>query len=285
MRRALPVALLAPALSAGAQAIHGPSSVTAGSTFSIATEGSGKAALLVSGPGGALRREVTLGQTVQFTPSEIFNAGHYLVVLTAGATAATAGLDVLPAPGAASLSFLARPSRLPVGVRSGVSGTAFVFDTYGNLISRPVPVAFALAAPEGSTQARTVPTRNGVAWTTMDAAPRQGRARFTAEAGGVRATRIIDQVPGDPCGLVMTARPGAHGVQLETAPVRDCGGNPIPDGTVVTFTETYGGGQSTVDAPVKQGTARAEMPAIPGARFSAASGVVAGNEIRWGGGR
>ena len=27
-------------------------------------------------------------------------------------------------------------------------------------------------------------------------------------------------------------------MELETAPVRDCSGNPVPDGTIVTFTET-----------------------------------------------
>ena len=57
----------------------------------------------------------------------------------------------------------------------------------------------------------------------------------------------------------------------------------LPDGTVVTFTELYNGTQTTVDVPLKRGIAQAEMPAYSGAKISAATGVVLGNEIRWGG--
>jgi len=55
----------------------------------------------------------------------------------------------------------------------------------------------------------------------------------------------------------------------------------VPDGTVVTFTETYQGGQSTVDVPLKQGIAEVQMPAQSGAMISVASGLVLGNQIRW----
>jgi hypothetical protein len=73
-------------------------------------------------------------------------------------------------------------------------------------------------------------------------------------------------------------------IALETEPVRDCNGNPVPDGTIVTFTQTYRGGQSMVDVPLKRGVARTEMPARSGAVISVASGVVMGNEIHWSGG-
>jgi hypothetical protein len=93
--------------------------------------------------------------------------------------------------------------------------------------------------------------------------------------------RIVGQVPGDPCSLKMTAHPAGQQIQLQTEPVRDCSGNAVPDGTIVTFTETYDGGESTVDVPLKRGIAEIRMPAHPGARISVASGVVLGNEIRW----
>jgi len=279
--------MLAGSLAALAQTpgMSVPASVVAGSSFSVATTGSGKAALYLSGPGGVLRRDLELGETLQFSAADIYNAGHYLAILVAGSSTSTGTLDVLPASRAETLSFLARPSRLPVGVRSGISGTAYVFDAYRNLITTPVSISFQLSTPTSPLQARTVGSRNGVAWTTMDSTPKEGRARFVAQSGSITSTRVIDEVPGDPCGLIMSAHRAGRRVQLETAPVRDCRGNPVPDGTVVTFTETYNGVQSTVDAPLKQGTARAAMPSMPGARFSVASGVVAGNEIRWGGGQ
>jgi hypothetical protein len=94
--------------------------------------------------------------------------------------------------------------------------------------------------------------------------------------------RIIQLVPGDPCRLKMDVRPSGQRLQLETEPVRDCSGNAVPDGTIVTFTETYDGGQATVDVPLKRGVAKTEMPAYKGATISVATGVVMGNEIRWG---
>jgi hypothetical protein len=94
--------------------------------------------------------------------------------------------------------------------------------------------------------------------------------------------RVIQQVPGDPCAIKMSAKPDGKSIALETEPVRDCSGNAIPDGTVVTFTQNYRGGQTTVDVPLKRGVAKVEMPAVPGANITVASGVVLGNEIHWG---
>ena len=54
-------------------------------------------------------------------------------------------------------------------------------------------------------------------------------------------------------------------LELQTNPVRDCSGNAIPDGTIVTFTENYAGTQSTVDVPLKRGIAQVEMRAHSGA--------------------
>jgi len=89
-------------------------------------------------------------------------------------------------------------------------------------------------------------------------------------------------VRGDPCSLKMSAHPAGQQIELQTEPVRDCSDNAVPDGTIVTFTESYEGGESTVDVPLKRGIAEVKMPARPGAKLSVASGVVLGNEIRWG---
>src|SRR5262249_1766936 len=66
---------------------------------------------------------------------------------------------------------------------------------------------------------------------------------------------------------------------VQTDPVRDCSGNPVPDGTVVSFTKMDSGGKTTVDVPVKRGVARVELPVKGNARVFAASGVVTGNEL------
>jgi hypothetical protein len=282
-------AVLIATLAVGAQSLVAeegalilPKTVEAGKAFSIQSSGSGKATLYIVGLGQVLKRDVQLGEAVSFSPGSIYSAGHYVTVLTRESSPAESGsLDVMPAAQPADLTFLARPSRLPVGQQGGITGAAYVFDAYRNLISAAVSVTFELSSPAGAAQRRTVETKNGAAWTVMDSTAQQGADKFVARAGDVSSMRIVGQVPGDPCTLKMSAHPSGQQVQLQTEPVRDCSGNPVPDGTIITFTESYQGSQSTVDVPLKRGIAEVKMPARPGARISVASGVVLGNEIRW----
>ena len=264
------------------QSLTLPKTVEAGSAFSIPTSGSGKATLYIAGLGQALKREVELGQAVSFAAGTLYSAGHYVTVLERESSSAESGsFDVVPAAKPADVTFLARPSRLPVGLHGGITGAAYVFDSYHNLITKPTQISFELSSPKGAKQTRTVATRYGAAWTEMDSTEQQGADKFVARIGDVSSTRVIGQVPGDPCSLKISAKPAGQQIQLQTDPVRDCSGNAVPDGTIVTFTETYSGGESTVDVPLKRGIAEVKMPARPGARISVASGVVLGNEIRW----
>jgi hypothetical protein len=265
--------------------LNWPQSVAAGSAFSVPTQGSGKAVLYVVGPGQALSRDVELGNDVVFAAGDISEAGHYLALLKTDSATDTAEFDVVPATEPASLSFLAKPSRLAVNRTGGISGVAYVFDKFHNLIVHPTQVSFTLSGA-GAAQNRTATAHNGVAWVKMNAAPKAGKAEFVATAGDVSENRIIQQVPGNPCTIRMTAQRSGEKIQLKTDPVRDCNGNPVPDGTVVTFSETYHGSTLvTVDVPLKRDFAQTEMPVQEGAIISVASGVVMGNEITMGGAR
>jgi hypothetical protein len=259
-----------------------PKTVEAGSAFSIEGTGSGEAVLYIVGPAQVLRRKIRLGETTFFAAGDLHNAGHYLAVLVSGSSTENGAFDVTAAQQPSTLSFLAKPSRVAVDSHDGISGVVYVFDTFQNLILAPTQVSFQLSGAAGTAQTRTALTRNGVAWTKMNSAAKEGSGQFAAKVGSVTAKRIIQQVPGDPCDLRISARPSGQRLAVQTDPVRDCSGNVVPDGTIVTFTETYNSGESTVDAPLKRGVARAEMPAYNGARISVATGVVLGNEIRWG---
>ena len=258
-----------------------PKTVEAGAAFSIATAGSGKASLSIAGLGQVLKREVDLGQAVDFPVGTLYNAGRYVVVLQQNGESESGEFDVAPAKSVSSLSFLARPSRLPIGLHDGITGAVYTFDAYKNLIIAPTSVSFELRGPAGAVQKRVVVTRDGAAWTELDSTARQGADEFLANAGDVSSRRVVSQVPGDPCGLTMTARRDGKQVALATDPIRDCSGNPVPDGEVVTFTAAYDGDQSTVDVPIKGGIAEVDMPIHDGALISVASGVVMGNQIRW----
>ena len=258
-----------------------PASVAAGSAFTIPTSGSGHAEVYIVGPGQVLRSAVELGEPVSFSAGTLNNAGIYTVILT-GSSPQSGLLTVAPAVAPRSIAFLAEPSRLSVGLRNAVSGVAYIFDAYRNLIVAPTPVSFTLAGASGS-QARTMTARDGVAWVELDSGTHEGKAQFTARAGDAVNARVVQEVPGDPCNLSVSATPKGNMLQVETAPVRDCSGNPVSDGTIVTFTESYNGMQSTADVPLKKDIASIAMPAYPGATISVASGVVAGNQIHWSG--
>lgn len=285
MRAAIPLVLacFAPGILSVAQSgnLSIPRSIEAGSAFSVQSSGNGKGTLYIAGPGQLIKRDVQLGTETSFPAGALYNAGHYSVWLEAGGSTETGSIDVKPASKPSDLTFIAKPSRLPVALQNGITGTAYVFDSYGNLITQPLGVSFELSNPKAGTQTRTVETRNGAAWTEMNSTPHEGKDEFVARVGDVSTKRVVFQVAGEPCSLKMSAKPAGNKIQLVTDPVKDCSGNAVPDGTVVTFTELDGDTKSMVDVPLKKGVASIEMPARRGATISVASGVVLGNQIRW----
>jgi hypothetical protein len=286
MRRLLPAACLAFCLTASmalvAQDLQVPATVSAGSGFSIPTSGSGSATFYLMGPSSAVKRQVQLGQEIHVQPQEVRSAGRYLAIVRGG-SANSKGSFYVVAARPASLSFLAHPSRIPVAQREGIIGVAFVFDKWHNLVRRPEDVDFRLASKDGPAAAQTVRSRDGVAWIRMNSGRKAGNAKFVAALGGIEETRVIQQVAADPCHLQIRAERNSKGVLVQTAPIRDCSGNPVSDGTVVTFTANSPNGISTVDVPIKKDIAQAQLK-IPGpATISVASGVVMGNEVKVGG--
>jgi hypothetical protein len=129
-----------------------------------------------------------------------------------------------------------------------------------------------------------VQSKDGVAYIKLDSGRKAGAAQFVASVGDTSVRRVVEETASDPCNLRIHAQTDKNGVTLETDPVKDCAGNPVPDGTIVTFTATGPQGRSTVDARIKKGVAKAELPPLQNATVSVAAGVVVGNEIRVGGG-
>ncbi|MGE5206854.1 MAG: hypothetical protein ACM3PW_14655, partial [Chlamydiota bacterium] len=151
MRKFLPIASLAlcvlAAVSLAAQELQLPATVSAGSGFSIPTTGSGSATLYLVGPGYAAKRQVQLGQEIQIQPQEVRSAGRYLAILRGGGASQSGSFYVVAAE-PARLSFLAHPSRIPVGQRGGIIGVVFVFDKWHNLVLQPKTVNFRLATKD-----------------------------------------------------------------------------------------------------------------------------------------
>jgi len=257
-----------------------PQTVVAGNPLTIPTSGSGEATLYLVGPGYTAKRAVQLGEPVELKAEELRAAGRYTVILSPGGEASFFVTPATPA----ELAFLARPSRVPTAKTGVITGVAFVFDAFKNLVLAPAPVKFDLSV-QGTTASRTVTSSNGIAWTRMDSARKEGAAQFVASTGDVSVRRVVQQTASEPCDLTMrVAQRSAKNIVVETAPIRDCSGNAVPDGTIVTFSLVDAKGwRTTVDSRIKKGVARAELPNDAGL-LSVAAGVVMGNELRVGGG-
>lgn len=274
-------ALAVPAVFGQSGELNLPRTIEAGAAFQIECPGTGNGTVYIVGPGQAIERDVQLGHAVWFAPGTLYNAGDYMVSVTSSAASQSGSIEVVPTSKPSEITFLAKPSRLQVAQRNAITGTTYIFDSYKNLITQPQTVSFELTNESAATQSRSVQTKFGAAWTQMDSTSHEGKDTFVARIGDVSSTRIVGQVPGDPCSLKVNAHAEKDRIELATDPVRDCSGNAVPDGTIVTFTEFYEGSKSSVDVPLKKDVATVSMPAHHGSTISVASGVVLGNQIRW----
>ena len=276
--------LMIVAIGAWAADLRLPDKAVAGQNTTIATTGSGDATLYVVGPGTAIKRDIKLGSDVEIKGEQLRKSGFYEVVVKSSDGDSTKQLYVAPAA-PEKVNFLARPSRVPVGQPKVITGTAFVFDQYANLVLAPTPVTFNLTVPGAPAKTQRMTTRDGVAYLQTGSGTKAGPGQFIVTVGDNSVRRVVEETASEPCNLRFQVHKEKEGLIAETDPVRDCSGNAVPDGTIVTFISNEPGqGRSTVDARIKKGIARAVLPAVPGSTISVASGVVLGNEVRWGGG-
>jgi hypothetical protein len=266
------------ALLASAAEIRPPAQVTAGDAITIATSGSGEATFYLIGQAVASKRQVQAGSDIAVDSDQLERAGVYTAVLCASDGCASANFVVAPsAPN--RLSFLVHPSRVPVNSPNRISAVAFVQDNFHNFVLKPEPVKFSVLPKEGKEISATRNSENGVAWVRLSSAKKEGATRLGAAIGHGNEIRVVQQVAADACNLRIKASRVKKNFVIETDPVRDCSGNSVPDGTVVSFTKVDDAGKATVDVPIKRGIAKVELPVEGRAKITVASGVVTGNEL------
>ncbi len=276
------VVILLAAISAAAQQLRAPSHAVAGSGFAISTSGSGSGTFYLLGPSSAIKKKVQFGSEVQVDESEARSAGRYTAIVCDSSCASVHFFVAAAEP--AKLSFVVHPSRVPVGAPDAISAVAFAFDKYRNPVLSPTNVDFHVTLKGAPAVARSEETKDGIAWMRLASTKKGGSADVVASLGSSSDKRIVQQVPSEACNLRIHAIRKGDKIEIETDPVRDCSGNAVPDGTIVSFTATDAAGKSTVDAPLKKGIAKAVMPIHGEATVSVASGVAIGNEIKIGGG-
>jgi hypothetical protein len=265
-------------------ALHLPANVTAGVAITIPSSGSGSATFYLIGPGHVAKRNFQAGEGIQISSADIATAGTYQAIICNGDDCASTSFYVAPDRGK-ELVFLVHPSRVAVGEPNAISAVTVVVDRFHNLALQPEGVVFRATTKESTVSSPPQMTRNGVAWTRLNSGVKDGAVEISASLGQLSERRVVQQVAAEACHLRVSAEHKGDRVVLQTEPVRDCRGNPVPDGTIVTFTKLDKLGRSTVDAPIKKGVARTEMGLGGPATISVACGVVVGNDIQVGGPR
>jgi adhesin/invasin len=118
--------------------------------------------------------------------------------------------------------------------------TATVTDQFGNPVASGIVLSFSTSL--GSVSPITRVTVNGVATATLSSTI-AGLATVTATAGGVSATAQVTFTPDAPANLALVAMPSTLPVDdpsTLTATVTDQFGNPVADGTLVSFSTSFG---------------------------------------------
>ena len=264
--------------AAAAIEIRVPPKIEAGGAFTIQTSGTGSANFYLLGPSLASKRTIQLSSGVAVAPDEVSNAGEYRAVVCAGSDCTSAAFEVR-AGKPARLSFFLHPSRVPVSLPNAIDATAVISDRYDNLVLAPTNIRFEISGGSSPATVKVVTTDRGIAWMRLASSSKAGAVRIAAVLGDIQEPRIIHQVAAEACGLRLNARANGKKTVFDTDPVRDCAGNPLPDGTIVSFTKVDASGKTTVDAPLKKGVAQVELPLKGAARISVACGVVVGNEL------
>lgn len=262
--------------------LHLPANVSAGEAFDLSSSGSGPSTFYLIGPGHVAKRHFQAGNVIQISSGEIARAGTYRAMICNGQECATTNFYVTPDRGT-DLVLLVHPSRVAVGEPNAISAVAVVVDRFQNLALQPEGVTFRAITRETAVTSPPRMTRNGVVWTRLNSGLRDGTVEISASLGARSERKVVQQVAAEPCHLHVSAEHRGNRVVLQTDLVRDCRGNSVPDGTIVTFTKLDKLGRSTVDAPIKKGVARTEMDFGGPATISVTSGVVAGNDIHMGG--
>ena len=197
------------------------------------------------GPGTAIKRKVQLGQDVQLSADELEKC-RPLYDLAGSARQR----DILRHRGAGQLD------RFSGAAFARACGYAQRYQRHSICVRQvsepglqPQPVKFELNV-NGQTSA--APRRRKAASRTPSWIRRrkEGPAQFVASSGTVSIRRVVQEVASDPCNIRMRARSATRTASwCRPIPIRDCAGNPVPDGTIVTFTSTGSTGQEHRGCP------------------------------------
>ena len=209
--------------------------------------------------------------------------GFATITATAGGAAASVVVTFIAGPPSA-INLTATPNNLTAGSSTISTLRAQVIDAFGNPVADGQVISFAITTGSGTLSALTASTSGGFASVSYTPSSTPGLVQITAEAtNGAFSTTDINLIT--PTVGAVTLATGATSLVANgtsgtpvIATVIDTVGNPIADGTVVSFTTTSGT-LSSATATTSLGEARVTLfsPATVGvATITATAGGFSG---------
>ena len=266
----------------GLLAIRAPDAILAGEPALVAVEHAGApdglaVTLAAQGSYGIRIYQTAFASGVaRFTlPSEDNRqSGLVELIARAGSARGEGHLEIRAGAPADPITPLVGPRSIAADGAHQTMMVAVPFDTYGNPVADATPVEFLAQHPGERLERRTVPTAHLVAWQWLTSGTRAGRTTVTVSSGqahGPDAT--FEEVPSWPVAFYLSASPsdvpadGRQLVTLRTDVILDRFGNPMLDGTLVTFVaEVPGSEPRQIPAYTIDGKAEAQFqaPSAPG---------------------
>jgi len=271
----------APAPSAppitGELLVSAPQQIQAGSVLQVRVERADAAEglalkLVVEGSYGVQVYDGTFANSVAVVliPGEdTHRAGMLTLIATAGAARGEGHVAIMPGPAVDPVTPLVGGRSIIADGEHWSIAVAVPFDSYGNPLADTTPVEFRTLHPGERLETRVVPISGLLAWQRIFSSKRAGRALVSVrveDAYGPEAT--FAETPGWPTRFGLSASPtslpadGRRLLTLRTDVIRDAFGNPMLDGTLVTFVvETPEGAPRLIPAYTIDGAAEAQLQA------------------------
>ncbi|NTW00745.1 MAG: hypothetical protein HGA19_05470 [Oscillochloris sp.] len=201
-------------------------------------------------------------------------AGSATLVVRASAAEGRAELTITPGEPIDPVMPLVGPRTIIADQIHWGTVVAIPFDMFGNPVVEGTLVHFEIQRPNAKREALTAPVTHLLAWNHVSSSPHAGRTIITATTGHAHGPDAnLVETPGWPVPFTLSAQPrglpadGRQFVTLRSQPIVDAYGNPMLDGTLITFVaEVPGGSSRFIPAYTIDGVAEAylQAPPVPG---------------------
>jgi hypothetical protein len=277
-----PAAAPAPAAISGTLAINAVNSARVGDAVTVtvgpatATNGLPATLTMISSYGPRMYRSTFAGGTARFLiPSaDTHESGQATLIALAGAARGEAALTLEPDAPIDPITPLVGSRSITADTKHWSMSVVVPFDRFGNPVADGTPVSMRALHPGDQLELKSTKIQNMIGWERIFSRTLAGRTTVSvSSAGKYGPDATFMEVPGWPAPFALSASPGnvpADGrqfVTLRTDVIRDKYGNPMLDGTLVTFVANPAEGEPRlIPAYTIDGVAKAllQAPSEPG---------------------